>query len=122
MADRAWKVLATRPILFVSDIERAVAFYGRIGFEETFRNDVVYAVLKFGELYVHLGTKMEHEEGVGGSKALIEMEEIDDYYALCVAEGATIARELADQFYGLRSFNLQDPDGNVIEFAEVISR
>jgi hypothetical protein len=60
MADRQWKVTATRPVLIVSEIERSVAFYTSISFEEVFRNDVVYSVLRFGDLFVHLGTKMEY--------------------------------------------------------------
>ena len=119
MADRQWKITATRPVLIVSNIERSVAFYTSIGFEETFRNDVVHSVLRIGDLFVHLGTKMEYA-GAGLSQALIEMENVDDYYAFCKAQNAKINREIANRFYGLRSFNLADIDGNIIEFAERI--
>ena len=97
MADRQWKITATRPVLIVSNIERSVAFYTSIGFEETFRNDVVHSVLRIGDLFVHLGTKMEYA-GAGLSQALIEMENVDDYYAFCKAQNAKIDREIANRF------------------------
>ncbi|MBT3211396.1 MAG: hypothetical protein HN345_05220 [Planctomycetaceae bacterium] len=121
MPNKKWQATKTVPILIVSDIEKAVQFYSSIGFEETFRNDTVYSVLRLGSMFVHLGTRMEAADA-GTSQALIEIEDVDDYYALCMAKNATIEREIEDQFYGLRSFNLKDRDGNLIEFAEPIKK
>ena len=105
MAEKKWKTTQTTPVLIVSDIEQSVKFYTRIGFEETFRNDGLYSVLRFGSMFVHLGTRMEAADA-GTSQALILIEDVDDYYAFCIAQNATIEREIADQFYGLRDFNL----------------
>lgn len=121
MSDQKWNTLRAVPILIVSDIEQAVTFYQTIGFEETFRNDVVYSVLRLGNHFMHLAAR-EAIEGAGKSLALIEIEAVDDYYAYCIAQSATIQREIDDQFYGLRSFVLADPDGNTIEFAEPITK
>jgi hypothetical protein len=63
-----WELTATRPITIVSNIERAVAFYNRICFEEVFRNDVVYSVLKSGDHYVHLGRRMDDLQGLSQTR------------------------------------------------------
>ena len=112
-----WEITATRPVLIVSDIGRAVEFYTRIGFEEVFRNDIVYSVLRIGEHFIHLGTKME-AEGAGHSMAVIEMRGVDQYYAFCTKQRATIHREPQDRFYGMRDFQVIDPDRNVVTFGE----
>ena len=116
MAYPQWKATATRPFLIASDIERSVVFYERIGFEETFRNDVVYSLLEFGGIFTHLGTRMEYA-GARKSQALTEMEDIDEYYALCKLQNATVEKETGNRFYWLRTFNLGNIGGNIIEFA-----
>lgn len=118
---KKWKTTATHPVLIVSNIEEAVSFYATIGFEEVFRNDVVYSVLRFGDHFVHLGTKME-AAGTGLSQACIEMQNVDEYYEFCIAQGAKICRGIEDRFYGLRDFYLEDLYGNLISFAERIKK
>ena len=112
-----WAITATRPVLIVSDVDRALAFYGRIGFEQEFRNDVVYAVVRMGAFSIHLGTRMD-PVGQGMSQAVIEMRGVDAYYAFCIEQGVRIHREMQDRFYGMRDFQLTDPDGNIITFGE----
>ncbi len=117
MTGADWKITATRPVLIVSDITKAIEFYIRIGFEEAFRNDIVYAVMRMGDFTLHLGTHMEYE-GAGQSQAVIEIEGVEAYYAFCRQQGVEIERELQEQFYGMVDFRLRDPDGNVITFGE----
>lgn len=112
-----WDITATRPVLFVSDIDRAIEWYAQIGFKEVFRNDRVYAVLQIGAHFIHLGTKMDPLE-VGHAQAVMELRGVDAYYAYCTSQGATIHRGLEDRFYGMRDFQVRDPDGNLITFGE----
>lgn len=111
-----WKITATRPVLIVSDIDRAVDYYTGIGFEEIFRNDVVYSVLSMDEHIIHLGTKMG--TGAGLSAAVVEMSGVNEYFAFLTRRNVRIHREPADQFYGMRDFQVMDPDGNIITFGE----
>ena len=110
------RITATRPVMIVTDMDRAVDFYSKIGFTEVFRNDVVYSVLKMDGHFVHLGTRMD--DGAGYSQAFLEMKGVDEYYAYCLRQEVEIHRELVDQFYGLRDFQLLDPDGNLLTFGE----
>ncbi len=116
-SSREWEIFATWPVLIVSDISRAVEFYTSIGFEEIFRNGKVYSVLRLGGHHtIHVG-RLE-AAAVGQSQAVIEMRDVDDYHAFCARQKAKILREPVDQFYGLRDFQVADPDGNVITFGE----
>ncbi len=103
-----WAITATRPVLIVSDVDRAMAFYGRIGFEREFRNGVVYAVVRMGAFSIHLGTRMDPVVH-GVSQAVIEMRGVDAYYAFCIEQGVRIHREIQDRFYGMRDFQLTGP-------------
>ena len=58
--------------MIVKDIDKAIDFYTRIGFEESFRNDIVYAIVKMGDFAIHIGTHLDYV-GAGQSQAAIEM-------------------------------------------------
>lgn len=43
---------------------------------------------------------------------------IDEYYAQVRGAGATIAEEIADRFWGDRTFTVEDPDGYLLMFSQ----
>lgn len=45
---------------------------------------------------------------------------VDEYYA-SVSQRAKVAMRLKTQFYGMREFAVEDPDGHVITFAEQVA-
>ena len=60
---------------------------------------------------------------IGGSLTLfIEVEGIVDFYRKVQQHGVKITMPIKDQFYGMREFGMQDPDGWVITFAERIAK
>jgi uncharacterized glyoxalase superfamily protein PhnB len=66
--------------------------------------------------YPALGSKP-----IGGSLTLfIEVEGIHDVLAAVQKTGAKITMPLKDQFYGMREFAFEDPEGWVITIAEKI--
>jgi uncharacterized glyoxalase superfamily protein PhnB len=68
------------------------------------------------EDYPALGTKP-----VGGSLTLfIEVEGIQEILAAVTKSGAKITMPLKDQFYGMREFAFEDPEGWVVTIAEKI--
>jgi uncharacterized glyoxalase superfamily protein PhnB len=70
------------------------------------------------EDYPALGAKP-----IGGSLTLfIEVEGIAELFKKVQQHGAKITMPMKDQFYGMREFAMEDPDGWVITFAERIEK
>lgn len=66
------------------------------------------------EEYPALGTRP-----IGGSLTLfIEVEGIEEILASVTKSGAKITMPLKDQFYGMREFAFEDPEGWVVTIAE----
>ena len=128
------------PNLIASDVSRSVAFYRDVlGFPmgETvpdappfhfawMRRDGVSVFLNSVE-----SVRSEHRDlgsrPIGGTATLfiiLEAEDvaggIDALYA-SVSKGARVIMELKNQFYGMREFGIEDPDGYVIFFAQRIA-
>jgi PhnB protein len=113
------------PYLSVRDAAAAIDFYRRaFGAVETFRFDdtdgrIGHAELQIGGAALHLADEYP-EAGhlgplsIGGSPVLLALEvpDVDAVVARAVAEGATLVREVADQFYGDRSGQIVDPFGH----------
>ncbi len=69
------------------------------------------------EEYPALGAKP-----IGGSLTLfIEVEGIEDLFKKVQQHGAKITMPMKDQFYGMREFAFEDPEGWVITLAERIA-
>ena len=128
------------PNLIASDVSRSVAFYrDALGFSmgETvpdappfhfawMRRDGVSVFLNSVE-----SVRSEHRDlgsrPIGGTATLFIILEADDVaggidalYA-SVSKGARVIMELKNQFYGMREFGIEDPDGYVIFFAQRIA-
>jgi uncharacterized glyoxalase superfamily protein PhnB len=70
------------------------------------------------EDYPALGAKP-----IGGSLTLfIEVQGIEEVLAAVQKSGAKITMPLKDQFYGMREFAFEDPEGWILTIAERISR
>tara|TARA_Y100001934_G_scaffold248349_1_gene308858 strand:- start:19193 stop:19561 length:369 start_codon:yes stop_codon:yes gene_type:complete len=54
----------------------------------------------------------------GGWEAYIHVHEIADVYAEWATAGVPITRPLTDTVYGMKEFEITNPDGNVICFGE----
>jgi uncharacterized glyoxalase superfamily protein PhnB len=106
------------PVLFVSDMERALTYYTDVlGFDVSWR---------FGEPTVRAavardGHELQLDQGsgrAGGASLYFHVVGVDAYYAACCERGAHVEREIGDQFYKARDFTLSDPDGNSLGFGE----
>jgi uncharacterized glyoxalase superfamily protein PhnB len=130
------KLKKLTPNLVVRNVEASLTFYRSVlGFElgftvpdappyvfgsvtsgavEIFFNDQKAV---FAE-YPALGAKP-----IGGSLTLfIEVEGIDDLFRRVQQHGAKITMPIKDQFYGMREFAFEDPEGWVITFAQRIDK
>jgi uncharacterized glyoxalase superfamily protein PhnB len=128
------------PNLVVADVERSLAFYKDVlGFSVTATvpeaGPFVFAWMQRDGVSVFLNSVASVQENaalasrqVGGSNTLYIVVEADSPAAGVDALFASIGSRaranmgLTDQFYGMREFGIEDPDGYVIFFAQRIAR
>jgi uncharacterized glyoxalase superfamily protein PhnB len=107
-------VLGFQPAIKVP--EQAPYVFGSVvnGAVEIFFNDHKAVA----EDYPALGAKP-----IGGSLTLfIEVEGIDELLSAVKASGAKITMPLKEQFYGMREFAFEDPEGWIVTLAEKIKQ
>ena len=103
-------VLGFQPAITVPDQPPYVFGSVTNGRVEIFFNDQKAVA----EDYPALGSKP-----IGGALTLfIEVEGIEDVLAAVQKSGAKVTMPLKDQFYGMREFAFEDPDGWVVTLAE----
>ena len=116
------------PYLLYEDADAAVDFLtNAFGFTEKVRmrgkdGKTNHAELELGGGIVMLGSPggdYKSPDGLGGRTVLtyVYVDDVDAHYERAQAAGAHIERELADQFYGDRSYNAHDPEGHAWSFA-----
>jgi uncharacterized glyoxalase superfamily protein PhnB len=115
---------ATRifPVFQVRDLAEALHYYCAVlGFTEAwkFGSPAHRAGVALGEIEIQLdGSGLGAMTGT--STAYCHMTGIDEHYAACRARGAKLVRELAERPWGVRDFQVEDPSGNKIGFAELL--
>jgi len=133
------KLQDVTPNLIVADIERSTAFYRDVlGFSivTTVPESApfVFVWLQRDNVHVFLNAKNAVAEElpefasrpIGGTNSLymlIEAESVDagvDALFREVEQQAKVVMPLKTQFYGLREFGIEDPDGYLILFAQRI--
>jgi uncharacterized glyoxalase superfamily protein PhnB len=128
------------PNLIVADIDRSIAFYRDVlGFAlVTTVPDAapfVFAWLKRDEVSVFLNTAASVKDSlpelagraIGGTNTLFLIVEAEtpaagiDALFDAVRQASRVVMPLKDQFYGMREFAIEDPDGYVIFAAQRIA-
>lgn len=119
------------PILLFDEIEPAMEFYrDRLGFENRFvLNDeesgkAIHAELSWDGADVMFGRLNDGDTGPVGHGVLFYFTtegDIDAYYEELRGAGVTVAEEIADQFYGHRTFSILDPYGYQLYFAKPLN-
>ena len=116
------------PYLLYHDSDAAVEFLRRaFGFSERFRMAGADGATNHAEVELEGGVIMlgtpaaDHRspEELGGRTQVVYVYvgDVDAHYAHAVAAGAQVTRELADQFYGDRTYTAHDPEGHAWSFA-----
>jgi lactoylglutathione lyase len=122
------------PNLLVANVERSLAFYeGVLGFERGFtvpeQSPFVFASVAGGpvEIFFNDAAGAIKEYPVFGGKPIgatgtmyIEIEAVDALHDR-LKPTVPIVMPLVTQFYGMREFAIEDPDGYVITFAERVN-
>ena len=86
-----------------------------LGFVQSFRYGT-YVGLKIGTCEIHICPTGDDGPRIGGGDAYIICEEVDDYFAKIMADGAKPKSEPTDRVYGMRDFAILDPDDNQLSF------
>jgi uncharacterized glyoxalase superfamily protein PhnB len=114
------KVLSAAPVLRVADISAAVKFYRDVlRFTVEFEYDD-YVILELDHTQLHLATPGAGKPA-GGGTVYVYCEEIDEYFGSIRARGAQPAYEPCAQFYMMRDFMINDPDGNQLTFGRALT-
>jgi catechol 2,3-dioxygenase-like lactoylglutathione lyase family enzyme len=110
------------PQFLVDDLDRAIVYYRKIGFEFGEPWGGFYAIGRLDGLELHLKEApegpvdrkwhrdREHLDAAAGVAA------IEAFYEHCVASGITILKPLAATEWGTKDFYIEDPDGHIISF------
>jgi uncharacterized glyoxalase superfamily protein PhnB len=119
------------PNLLVANVERSLAFYtDTLGFTRGMtvpeQSPFVFASVTSGPIEIFLNdaaTAIKEYPAFAGkpigatATMFIEMEGIDAFHD-AVKPKVKIAMPIVTQFYGMREFAIEDPDGYLITFAQ----
>lgn len=114
------------PYLYVDDGVKAIEFYTQaFGARELYRLEgplgrIGHAELQIGDSRimlsdeaVEIGARSPAFYGGSPNSFLLYVENVDEFVAGAVSAGATLTREVKDQFYGDRLGMVKDPFGHV---------
>lgn len=123
------RLVAVHPVLMSSDVATSVAFYGRLGFRQIFRDDAQaprYAAVARDGVELHL--QWHEQAGRPGAEDRpvyrFPVDDVDALHAELLRAGALAGDERSaspwalpgDTPWGTREFHLRDPDGNGLQF------
>lgn len=122
------RVTGISPLLFVGDLDLAIAYFrDRLGFTLDFVYDGFYASVSRDGFSIHL----KHGDSLATEKASVEKDErLDAFIAVSgirelfdeiQRRGATIVRPLEQRPWNCIDFYVEDPDGHVLGFSELIA-
>ena len=117
------------PYLLYEDVDAAVEWLVTVaGFSERLRmkgpdGRANHAEVALGEGVVMMGNPgpdYQNPKRRGGATQLVYVyvDDVDRHHEAARAAGATILREPADQFYGDRTYGVEDPQGHQWSFAQ----
>lgn len=121
-------ITAVIPVLMARDVEESLAFFTRLGFSETFRDEPRkprYAGIRRDSVRLHLQwgdpTQWEHHGDRPAYRFLTP--DPDALHAELAAAGGVIPTSGGGPYatpkdtpWGTREFHLRDPGGNVLQF------
>ena len=103
----------------VKDVEASAHFYrDKLGFDLTFtwEDPISYAVLNRDDAVgIHLVKKEgEFQPSTQHTALFIFVHQVDEVYKEYQAKGVNIIQKIGDRDYGMRDFDIVDPDGFIL--------
>ena len=114
-------------IFHVDDVEKSSRFYrDELGFEITFEwgDPIRYVVTNRDEaVFIHFSQKENFSEVQPGNfnTIYIFVHDVDAIYQELLSKNVDITDPIGDRDYGMRDFDIRDPDGNMLSFGKHIS-
>jgi len=117
------------PILDVADVDASVTFYTKkLGFAHGFsmpgdNGKSSFAMVNLGPATIGLTLNPATENCGSGVETMIYLPDdtdLDQFYAQVQARGVAITSEIADQYWGDRTFSLRDPDNYSLTFCKTV--
>lgn len=106
----------------VSDVTASANWYQKyLGFELTFtwEEPATYAVLKANEsISIHLSKSEQPIQPSAQTALLIFVHDVDRIYQTIMGHQLTIETPLGIRDYGMKDFDLRDPDGYLLSFGQ----
>jgi catechol 2,3-dioxygenase-like lactoylglutathione lyase family enzyme len=118
MADDSMMVGAAT-VFVVNDIAKSLGHYRDVlGFAVTFQygDPTFYVCLCRDEVALHLIAAHRTKRLPGNGAICIFVRDVDAVHAELAARGANIVKPPQDYDYGMRDFDVLDPDGNQLVF------
>lgn len=118
------KATAAFPIFQVANIPDALRFYTEtLGFTQEFcyGEPPYYAAVRLGEIVLHLGASECNQSRLGMGSVYIYVDDVDAYYFGLDYNGPyEITSPITTHPYGIRDFQISDPDGNLLCFGQEV--
>lgn len=106
-------------VLPVKDIQKSIKFYrDKLGLSVTFEwgDPVNYIVASRDDaLKIHLA-QLEENEQPQQSRLYIFCHDVEGIYKEFIENGVNIRTELMETDYGMKDFDIKDPDGHLLVF------
>ena len=127
-ASGATKLTALAPQFLVDDLDRAIEYYIRaLGFSLDFKYDDFYASVSRDGCAIHLKEAPKtvadraHRKANEHLDASIATSDATAIYEELKSRGALIAQPLQERPWACRDFYVEDPDGYILCFSEVLA-
>lgn len=123
--DHKNRIVGTLPVLPVDNVVETLKYYtGTLSFNERFRQPGEDGVIVNGQVQLaHCNLMFNLNPSDAGKNGggvyfwiRIESKDIDAYYQELTERDVTIIEEIKDQFWGDRSFTIQDCNGYFLAF------
>lgn len=109
-------LVSAAPRFLVEDMDQALAFYGRLGFETTY-HDGGFAIVERDRVALHFNASDGPMSGHGGV-CWMQVTNIEALYQAYLPTNATASSSVQTKPWGMKEFFIRDPSCNLIIFGE----
>ena len=108
------------PILYSADVRRSIGYYmEQLAFDDKWEWDdpTTFGGVSRESVRIFFCLK---DQGSPGTWLAINVDNVDEYYEVIKARGATIVSPPGDKEWFMREMLVEDPDGHIIRFGHGI--